>query len=137
MTEILEKMDALGLGGLLRDMAKDGQLLTLRCEMPTCYCPEGRSHFVGVEQPMPKWAPNHEHYPLLAMHGGQRTRDNVRLSHTWCNLRDQSFRKVVGPLLNDGTSLAEIAAVLNRRKFEAPSTYGKWTARLVRSTYVK
>jgi hypothetical protein len=118
-------------------MAKSGQLTDVRCEMPNCYCPDGRKHFVERANPMPEWAPNVDHYPKLRAGGGHLTPDNVRLSHTWCNQWDQGFRKMVGPLLAKGLSLVDIAKRLNDKKIKPPTGYGHWTARLVRSTYIK
>jgi hypothetical protein len=118
-------------------MARNGQLTDVRCEMPNCYCPDGRKHFVKCANPMPKWAPNADHYPLLKMHDGKRVPDNVRLSHTWCNQWDVGFRRMVGRLLAEGMSLVDIAKRLNDRQVAPPTPHGRWTARLVRSTYIK
>lgn len=137
MDRIDEKLERLGVRGVLRQMARNGQLTDVRCEMPYCYCPQGRKHFVRQSSPMPKWAPNTDHYPHLRMHGGKRTAENVRLSHTWCNAWDQGFRKMVAPLLAQGLSLPEIAKRLNDKKVEAPPNYGRWTGRLVRSACIK
>src|SRR5688572_33390400 len=81
--------------GILHQMAKDGQLTDLRCEMPSCYCDKGRKHFAFKTNPMHDWAPNPDHYPRLKMHGGKLTADNVRLAHVLCNDRDFAWRKGV------------------------------------------
>ena len=39
---VAERLQKLGVKGVLVQMAKNRQVLDLRCEMPTCYCPEGR-----------------------------------------------------------------------------------------------
>ena len=36
-----DQLRALGTRGVLVQMAKRGQLIELRCEMPNCYCPRG------------------------------------------------------------------------------------------------
>ena len=41
-TSLAQRLVDLGVGRVLRKMAEHGQLLELRCEMPTCYCPRGR-----------------------------------------------------------------------------------------------
>lgn len=48
---VAERLKALGVGGVLIDMAKNGQILALRCEMPTCYCPNGRKNFEAWPDP--------------------------------------------------------------------------------------
>lgn len=40
-----DKLQALGISGVLWLMAERAQILELACEMPTCYCPKGRSWF--------------------------------------------------------------------------------------------
>jgi len=64
-TGLAQQLVDLGVGGVLRKMAEHGQLPELRCEMPTCYCPRGRLHFERRPKttPLPKWAPNPDHYP--------------------------------------------------------------------------
>jgi hypothetical protein len=41
----VEKLEALGVRGILWQLARDGQIIDLRCEMPQCYCFRGRSYF--------------------------------------------------------------------------------------------
>src|SRR5437879_1112815 len=41
----VEKLEALGVRGILWQLARDGQLIDVRCEMPQCYCFRGRSYF--------------------------------------------------------------------------------------------
>ena len=40
----LQKLQALGVRGILWQLARDGQIIDVRCEMPQCYCFRG-SHF--------------------------------------------------------------------------------------------
>ena len=66
------KLEALGVRGILMQLARDGQLIDVRCEMPQCYCFRGRRHF----DPRPtgsEWSPTADHYPRLKMHGGHLT----------------------------------------------------------------
>ena len=37
-----QRLEALGVRGVLRQRARDGQLIDVRCEMPQCYCFRGR-----------------------------------------------------------------------------------------------
>jgi hypothetical protein len=34
----VEQLEDLGVRGILRQLAKDGQIIDVRCEMPQCYC---------------------------------------------------------------------------------------------------
>jgi hypothetical protein len=90
----VEKLEALRVRGILWQLARDGQLTDVRCEMPQCYCFRGRRYF----EPRPtlsEWSPTADHYPRLKMHGGHLTPDNVRLAHKLCNQRDYIWRKKI------------------------------------------
>src|SRR5205823_10831294 len=41
----VEKLEALGVRGILWQLARDGQIIDMRCEMPQCYCFRGRRYF--------------------------------------------------------------------------------------------
>jgi hypothetical protein len=41
----VHKLEALGVRGILMQLARNGQLIEVRCEMPQCYCYRGRRHF--------------------------------------------------------------------------------------------
>jgi hypothetical protein len=99
--------------GILHQMAERGQLLELVCEMPTCLCPNGRSFFDKKAQPMPTWAPNADHYPVLRSKDGQLKADNVRLSHVWCNNLDYGLRTKISEMIERGLPLEAIAGDLN------------------------
>src|SRR6478736_490385 len=117
----LEQLEALGVRGILRQLAKDGQIVDVRCEMPQCYCFRGRRHF----DPRPSgsdWSLTADHYPRLKMHGGHLTADNVRLAHRLCNRRDFGWRVRINAMLRKRMSLEEIAAHLNAPK--VPPTHG-------------
>ena len=94
----LEQLGALGVGGILWQLANDGQFVDVRCEMSQCYCFRGRRYF----DPAPAcsdWSPTADHHPRLKMHGGQLTPDNVRLGHKLCNNRDFIWRQKINSML--------------------------------------
>ena len=138
---LADELQALGVGGILPRMAKRGQLLKLRCEMPQCYCPRGRAHFERKEHSppdrIPNWIPTPDHYPILKAHGGKLSPDNVRLAHRLCNLRDHGWRMKINSMLKRGMALEKIAESLNRQKI--PPANGKpsqWSAKSVRKAFV-
>jgi hypothetical protein len=135
---LVHDLQDLGVRGVLVQMARMGQLLELRCEMPQCYCPTGRgpSSFELRSQPLRDWAPNPDHYPVLKSAGGHLTPDNVRLAHVLCNRRDYGWRMKIKSMLGDGISLNEIAEKLNRRNVPPPHGETEWSARTVRKAYV-
>ena len=131
----LEQLKALGVGGILWQLAWDGQIVDVRCEMPQCYCFRGRRYF----DPAPAcsdWSPTADHYPQLKMHRGQLTPDNVRLGHKFCNNRDFIWRQKINAMLAKRMSLDEIAAHLNEQ--QVPTIHGtnRWTAAAVRKAFV-
>src|SRR6266545_4796922 len=99
---VADQLRDLGVRGVLVQMARRGQIIDLRCEMPTCYCPHGRSHFERKAVPPPEWAPSPDHYPRLKADGGQLIPSNVRLAHVLCNNFDYGFRKRIRPMLASG-----------------------------------
>ena len=122
--------------GILVRMAKDGQLHSVRCEMPTCYCPGGRSKFAQRTSPMTEWALNADHYPTLKMDGGKLSPGNIRLAHVRCNRDDFSWRKRIREMLEKRMSLEAIADVLNAKGVRAPHGTNRWTPAQVRKAYV-
>jgi len=129
----IEVLERLGVGGILRQLARDGQIIDVRCEMPQCYCFRGRRYF---ESGYSDWEPTADHYPLLKMHGGQLRRDNVRLAHRLCNRRDYTWRKKINALLGQRMSLEEIAENLNAEKVPTIHGTNRWTAAFVRKAFV-
>ena len=124
-------------------MARNRQLLELRCEMPTCYCPKGPEHFDPwpnpPHAPESKWAPSADHYPTLRKDGGELKPWNVRLAHVHCNNMDFAWRNRIRWMLEKKPTLSfdEIAETLNRKKnVQAPPPATLWTAELVRKAYV-
>jgi hypothetical protein len=128
----VEKLEALGVRGILLKLARDGQIVDVRCEMPQCYCFRGRRHF----EPGADWMPTADHYPWLKMHGGLLTPDNVRLAHRLCNQRDYIWRKKINALLGKRMSLEEIAEQLNVEKVPTIHGTNRWTAASVRKAFV-
>jgi hypothetical protein len=108
----VERLQALGVRGILLQLPRDGQIVDVRCEMPQCYCSRGR-HYFEPRSTLSKWSPTADHYPRLKMHGGHLTPDNVRLAHRLCNQRDYIWRKKINAMLGKRTSLEEIAEKLN------------------------
>src|SRR5688500_18898174 len=91
-SSVADQLRALGMKGVLVQMAERGQLLVLKCEMPQCYHHKGRGAFDPVTARPNKWAPSPDHYPILKSAGGQLRPENVRLSHVWCNNLDYGRR---------------------------------------------
>jgi hypothetical protein len=141
---VATRLQALGVNGVLVQMARNGQILELRCEMPTCYCSEGPTHFDAWPEPrydpkLNKWSPNADHYPTLKRDGGKLKPWNVRLAHKFCNNMDFGWRTRIRTMLeNDPTrSFEEIAEALNSKKTVlVPPREESWTGELVRKAYV-
>ena len=131
----VEKLERLGVRGILWQLARDGQLIDVRCEMPQCYCPRGRSHF-DPRSPGADWMPTADHYPRLKMHGGRLTPDNVRLAHRVCNQRDYLWRVKINAMLGKRMSLEKIAEKLNAEKVPTIHGTNRWTAASVRKAFV-
>ncbi len=133
---VADQLRALGVRGVLVQMAERGQLLALRCEMPQCYHHKGRGAFDPVTTTRTKWAPSPDHYPILKSGGGKLVAENVRLSHIWCNNRDYGWRTQVRTLLAKGRSLDEIAETLNGKGVPPAHGTNRLTAAMVRKAYV-
>jgi hypothetical protein len=121
--------------GILRQLAEAGQIVEVRCEMPQCYCPQGRTCF-DPRPPYSDWTATVDHYPRLKMYGGQLTADNVRLAHKLCNRRDYEWRTRINLMLGKRMSLEEIAGDLNARKVPTVKGADTWTAASVRKAFV-
>jgi hypothetical protein len=134
-TTPVKKLESLGVRGILWQLARDGQLIDVRCEMPQCYCFRGRRHFDAVSSGS-DWSPTVDHYPRLKMHGGHLTPDNVRLAHKVCNQRDFQWRKRINAMLAKRMSLDEIAEKLNAQKVPTIHGTNRWTAASVRKAFV-
>jgi hypothetical protein len=131
----IERLEGLGVRGILRQLARDGQIIDVRCEMPQCYCFRGRRHF-EPRSTLSEWSPTADHYPRLKMHGGQLRPDNVRLAHRLCNQRDYIWRKKINVLLGKRMSLEKIAEKLNAEKVPPFHGTNRWTAASVRKAFV-
>jgi hypothetical protein len=132
---VVEQLAALGVRGILRQVARDGQLVDVRCEMPQCYCYRGRSYF-EPRGPYSDWEPTADHYPMLKMHGGILASDNVRLAHRLCNRRDYQWRTRINAMLAKRMSLEEIAGELNVKKVPTIHGTNRWTPSSVRKAFV-
>jgi hypothetical protein len=131
----VEKLEALGVSGILMRLARDGQIVDVRCEMPQCYCSRGRGHFER-RSGRADWSLTADHYPRLKMHGGRLTPDNVRLGHRVCNQRDYLWRVRINAMLGKHMSLEEIAQQLNVKKVPTIHGTNRWTAASVRKAFV-
>jgi hypothetical protein len=132
----VEKLQALGVRGILLQLAQDGQLIDVRCEMPQCYYYRGRRHFEPRSARPHDWEPTADHYPRLKMHGGLLRPDNVRLGHRLCNKLDYIWRKKINAMLGKRMSLEEIAEELNVKKVPTIHGTNRWTAAAVRKAFV-
>lgn len=133
---LADELKRLGARKPLPQMALDGQLLEIRCEMPYCYHEDGRRHFEDRAASSPDWRISFDHYPQLAKDHGPRNPGNARLAHVYCNRTDQGWRLRARALLNSGRSLEEIAARLNRRGIQPPQGRKTWTGTLVRRAQI-
>jgi hypothetical protein len=131
-----EQLKALGVKGVLWQLARDGQLVDLRCEMPQCYSYRGRTYFEPCVSGGTDWSPTADHYPRLKSHGGHLTADNVRLAHKVCNARDYAWRKRINAMLGKRMSLDAIAEELNAKNIPTIHGTNRWTAAAVRKAFV-
>jgi hypothetical protein len=84
---VADRLRELGVRRVLLQMAKRGQIIELKCEMPKCYCPKGRGYFDEKSHPPRSWEPSADHYPTLKSDGGHLVPSNVRLAHILCTGR--------------------------------------------------
>ena len=140
---LADRLRKRGVGGVLVTMAEHGQLLELRCEMPRCYCPDGRYKFDPWPTPRTsnerEWAPNADHYPTLKRDKGHLKPWNVRLAHVFCNQKDDGWRMRIRAMLEGEPTMSfeAIAEALNRKKDRyVPPRANRWTAARVRKAYV-
>jgi hypothetical protein len=130
-----EKLEALGVRGILRQLSRDGQLIDVRREMPQCYCFRGRRYF-KPRSAASDWEPTADHYPRLKAHGGHLPPNNVRLAHRLCNRRDYTWRMKINALLGKRISLEQIAEKLNAESVPTIHGTNRWTAASVRKAFV-
>ena len=133
---VADHLRELGVRGVLVQMAQRGQIVELRCEMPTCYCHRGRAHFDQQFHPPGPWAPSADHYPRLKSDGGRLDPWNVRLAHVRCNQEDYTWRVRIRRMLEQKMSLEAIAERLNEKGVRTPHGSAKWSATTVRKAFV-
>jgi hypothetical protein len=131
----VEKLEALGVRGIVWQLARDDQIVDVRCEMPQCYCFRGRRCF-EPRSTGSDWELTADHYPRLKAHGGRLTPDNVRLAHRVCNRRDYAWRMKINAMLGKRMSLEEIAERLNAENVPTIHGTNRWTAASVRKAFV-
>jgi Recombinase len=134
--KVADQLRARGVRGVLVQMAERGQIIELRCEMPMCYCDEGREHFDKKSHPPTAWAPSPDHYPRLKADGGHLVPWNVRLSHVLCNRMDYGWRMRIRTMLEKGMSLEKIADELTQKGIPRPHKRQKWSPEAVRRAFV-
>lgn len=135
-SDVVAELKAIGVSrGVMVTMAKNGQLLKVRCEVPKCYGDEGRG-FPKAAPPNSDWSPTVDHYPVLKSWGGHKVPSNVRLAHKFCNGEDFAWRNRVARALDEGKPLQAIADELTRAGIKVPSNAGRWTAASVRWMFV-
>src|SRR5438034_490382 len=61
----VQKLERLGIRGILWQLARDGQLIDVRCEMPQCYCFRGRRYF-DPRSARSDWDPQADHRRMIA-----------------------------------------------------------------------
>lgn len=135
-TSAVQRLEDLGVRGVLRQLAQHGQIIDVRCEMPQCYCSRGRKYFDPKSPRGSDWEPTADHYPRLKKHGGHLTPDNVRLAHRLCNRRDYTWRMKINAMLGKRMSLDDIADELNAQKVPTIHGTNRWTASSVRKAFV-
>jgi hypothetical protein len=131
----VERLEALRVRGVLLQLARDGQIIDVRCEMPECYSFRGRRYF-DPRSTGSDWELTADHYPRLKAHGGHLTPDNVRLAHRVCNRRDYRWRMKINAMLGRRMSLEEIARTMNMEKVPTIHGANRWTAASVRKAFV-
>lgn len=133
---VSEGLKAIGIKrGVLQTMAKNGQLIKIRCETPKCYREEGRG-FPTAQASNSSWSPTVDHYPTLKSNCGHKDPWNVRLAHKRCNGEDYAWRKRIDQMIKDEWSLEQMADELNRKNVDKPKGAGAWTAASVRWAFV-
>lgn len=68
------RLAELGARPVLIRMAKAGQIVNVKCEMPKCYCSQGRQWFEEKSSRSRRWYLSTDHYPRLKLEGGRSFR---------------------------------------------------------------
>lgn len=134
--DVVSRLEERGVRGVLLQMAKGGQIIELKCEMPKCYCPKGRRHFDPKSHPPKDWDRSPDHYPRLKPDDGRLEPANVRIAHILCNREDYGSRMRIRRMLEKEISLEEIADRLNSQGVRRPHGSQSWTATSMRKAYV-
>lgn len=133
---VARRLRELGAHLVLIRMANAGQIVDVHCEMPKCYCTQGKKHFDERSAHSPKWKLSVDHYPKLKSEGGLLDPWNVRIGHVLCNNVDYGWRSRINTMLKKGRSLEEIAEALNRKRIPRPHGTPSWSAANVRKHFV-
>jgi hypothetical protein len=135
---VAEELRNFKVQGILVTMAEHGQLLAMRCEMPTCDCPKGRETFDVVGTMPDRWIPTEDHFPTLKSKskGNPKVPSNIRLGHKHCNNADQGRRRQIADMLDQGLSLVTIAERLKAKGVTRSDGRTNWTPAAVRKALV-
>jgi hypothetical protein len=124
MATVSYELQAMGIRGVLIEMAERGLISELRCVMPKCYCLGGRGYFDLTSTSPDYWIPSADHYPLARRHGGHLVPENIRLAHKLCNRLD--FGKGAGYDQQRGKASAEQAQWLEDHPGKRAAVEGLW-----------
>jgi hypothetical protein len=132
----VERLEALGVCGILRQLARDGLLIDVRCEMPQCYCFQGRRYFapeiaadrlVADGRPLPE-AEDARRSPNPPTTSGSRTSSATNVTTYGGRRSTRCSRKRM--------SLEQIAEKLNAENVPTIHGTNRWTAASVRKAFV-
>jgi hypothetical protein len=131
----VEKLEALGVRGILWRLAQHGQIIDVRCEMPQCYRFRGRRYF----EPISPGAVGCRRQTTVR---GSRCTEVTSPPTTsgWrigsATQRDSLWRVKINAMIGKRMSLEEIAKQLNVKKVPTIHGTNRWTAASVRKAFV-
>jgi len=126
------RLNSLGVGGILMQLARDGQIIDVPCEMPPVLLLPGASLLRAKAAAALRLGTDGRPLPETQSARGHLTADNVRLAHRVCNQRDYEWRMRINAMLGKRRSLEEIAERLNAQKVPTIHGTNRWTAESVR-----
>jgi hypothetical protein len=129
----VERFEAWGVRGILWQLARDGQIIDVRCEMPQCSSFRGR-RYLEPRSPRSDWSPT----TTTIRDSGRTEVTSPRqrpLAHLLCNRRDYRWRMKINAMLRKRMSMEEIAEKLNAKKVPAIHGTNRWTAVSVRKAF--
>jgi hypothetical protein len=130
----LEKLQGLRVRGILWQLARDGQIIDVRCEMPQCYCfrvegTSSRDRRVPIESRR-----------LTTIRDSRCTRDTSHSTTSDSRIGSATdlttWRVKINAMLGKRMSLEAIAEMLNAEKVPTIHGTNRWTAASVRKAFV-